>query len=159
MNRMALAVAVAVAAAMAGTAFAGGGCGAAGACASSAPAAQKPAAPSYGKIDTQGLKSLVDSKAPVVVVDARSAQWDDGKRIPGAIMLTSDSSDEAIAAALPSKDALVVTYCSNLKCPASAKLAEKLVGLGYKNVVKYPEGLAGWVEAGHEVTETEKPAS
>ena len=66
--------------------------------------------------------------------------------------MTTESSEDAVAAALPSKDALVVAYCSNLKCPASAKLAEKLVGLGYKNVLKYPEGLEGWIQSGYEIT-------
>lgn len=135
--------------------WAGEGCGAVkGACAmsKSAPAAKADSGDGYGTIDGVALKKLIDSKLPVVIIDARSAKWDDGKRIPGAISLTTESSDDAVASALPSKDGLIVSYCSNLKCPASAKLAEKLVGLGYKNVLKYPEGLEDWIQSGYEIT-------
>ena len=46
---------------------------------------------------------------------------------------------------------LVVTYCAGLKCPASHQLAERLEKLGYGNVIEYPEGIPGWIEAGHAV--------
>lgn len=105
----------------------------------------------YGTIDTAGLKSLMAAGHPLTVVDARSAEWDDGKRLPGAIALTADQSDAEIQSAIPSKDSLVVAYCSNQKCQASAKLADRLVALGYANVIKYPDGIAGWVEAGQAV--------
>ena len=52
---------------------------------------------------------------------------------------------------LTSKDALIVTYCSNLKCPASRMLAKRLAKLGYRNILEYPYGIAGWIEAGHKV--------
>ena len=110
----------------------------------------------YGIVDTAALKAMVNAKVPATIVDARTPQYDDGKRIPGAIYLPADSSDEAIAQALPDKEQLLVAYCSNLKCPASKILAEKLVKLGYKNIVKYPEGLEGWIQAGQAVTEAAK---
>jgi len=53
---------------------------------------------------------------------------------------------------LPGKDALIVTYCSNLKCPASSRLARRLRELGYTSVLEYPYGIEGWTKAGHEVT-------
>jgi len=155
MKNMMVAVVTAAMVSGSASAWAGEGCGPVkGACAMSksrAPAAAE-SVPAYGKIDGAALKKLVDSKTPVVIIDARSAQWDDGKRIPGAISLTTESPEDAVSAALPSKDALIVAYCSNLKCPASAKLAERLVGLGYKNVLKYPEGLEGWIQSGNEIT-------
>ena len=109
-------------------------------------------------IDTEGLQQIVSEGSSATIIDARSAKYDDGKRIPGAIALTADASDENIAAALPNKDAQIVTYCSNLKCPASDKLAKRLTALGYNNVVKYPEGIEGWSTAGQKVVETEKTA-
>lgn len=110
-------------------------------------------------IDTEGLQTLLASGEQVAVIDARSAKYDDGQRIPGATALTADATEEQIAAALPSKDTRVVTYCSNLKCPASEKLAERLQALGYTDVVKYPEGIQGWTEAGKDVVTVEKPAA
>ena len=104
-------------------------------------------------IDTEGLQQIVAGGAEARIIDARSAKYDDGKRIPGAIALTADASDESIAAALPDKEAQVITYCSNLKCPASEKLAKRLTALGYNNVVKYPDGIEGWSTAGQKVVE------
>ena len=99
------------------------------------------------------MKKLLASKKKVTVVDARSGKWDDGRRIGKARQLAVNSSEAEIAKALPNKNATIVAYCTNTKCPASAKLAHKLVDLGYKNVVKYPEGVDGWQEAGNAITQ------
>ena len=101
-------------------------------------------------IDTFQMKAHVDS-GDAILLDARSGKYDDGNRIPGAKSLNSQSTAEEIAAVIPSKDALVVTYCSNLQCPASKALAEHLEALGYTNVQEYPEGIAGWRAAGGKV--------
>lgn len=110
------------------------------------------AAHSYSTIDTEGLKQLIASGEAVVIVDARSGKYDDGQRIPGAVSLAANASDETIAQVLPDKNAKIVTYCSNERCPASANLAKRLVKLGYTNVHKYPQGIAGWTAAGNPVT-------
>ena len=146
-----------VAASVAGVSYAGEGCGAGAKSSCSYKSSDKQASSgqsaSYGTIDPAALKSMLDAQAKVVLVDARSAKWDDGKRIPGAISLTSDASEADIATALPNKDAAIVTYCSSEKCPASATLAERLTALGYGNVVKYPQGIEAWINAGNVVSE------
>jgi len=103
------------------------------------------------KVNTSGLKTLLDSGVPLIVLDARSGQYDDGKRIPGALSLNAESKPEEIAKALPNKEALIITYCANLKCPASNMLYKHLKSLGYSNLLEYPEGIQGWVEAGNPV--------
>lgn len=103
------------------------------------------------KITTAGLAALMASKTPMVLLDARSGKYDDGKRIPGAKSLNAASSDDAIKAVLPDKSALIVTYCANLECPASHQLADKLMKMGYVNLIEYPEGIEGWQKAGHKV--------
>lgn len=128
-----------------------------GACSGSqvkiAPAPSEPAKEAeVAKINTSGLHALIQSKVPLVLLDARSGKWDDGERIPGAISLTAESPAEEVAKVIPKKDALVVTYCSNLKCPASLHLYQHLEKLGYTNLMKYPEGIQAWKEAGYEVT-------
>lgn len=110
------------------------------------------AAPAYSTIDTEGLKQLLLSGEPVAVVDARSGKHDDGQRIPGAVSLAATASDKTIARVLPDKHAKIVTYCSNQRCPASSNLAKRLVQMGYTNVHKYPDGIAGWTAAGNPVT-------
>ncbi len=96
------------------------------------------------------MKGYVDS-GKAIILDARSGKYDDGYRIPGAQSLNSQSSAEEIAKVIPNKDTLVVTYCSNLQCPAGKALAVHLKKLGYTNVLEYPEGIAGWRAGGGDV--------
>lgn len=104
------------------------------------------------EINTAALKTLIDSGAALTLLDARTGKYDDGRRIPGALNLAPDAKDEAILAMLKSKDALIVTYCANTKCPASVMLAGKLSALGYKHILEYPYGIEGWASEGNPVT-------
>lgn len=138
-------------------ACAGGACSASGsapAVAASATLAAPEAKPA--EINTAGLAALLKAKTPVVLLDARAAKWDDGKRIPGAKAVNADSADSDISAAAPDKNGLVVTYCAGVKCPASGQLAAKLRAAGYANVIEYREGIAGWVAGGNSVEEAKK---
>jgi rhodanese-related sulfurtransferase len=103
------------------------------------------------EINTEALAVLMRARVSMVILDARSGKFDDGKRIAGAKSLNATSTPAEVAAIVNSKDALVVTYCVNLQCPASAHLATRLRGLGYTNVVEYPQGIEGWISAGHTV--------
>ncbi|MBF0500563.1 MAG: hypothetical protein HQM09_10560 [Candidatus Riflebacteria bacterium] len=103
-------------------------------------------------IDTAALAGMIAAKTPMVLIDARSGSKDDGKRIQGAISMTDQVTAEEAAKLIPTKGALVVAYCANLKCPASLKLAMHLKKLGYTNINKYSEGIEGWVKAGNKVT-------
>jgi rhodanese-related sulfurtransferase len=87
----------------------------------------------------------------MTVLDARAGKFDDGNRIPGAKTLAADAAAEKVTAMLPDKQALVVTYCANLKCPASSQLAKRLRQTGYSNVLEYHEGIEGWMAAGNSV--------
>jgi rhodanese-related sulfurtransferase len=105
-------------------------------------------------VNTSALAALIKAKVPLVILDARAGKYDDGRRVPGAQSLNANSKDEEIAKAIPDKNALVVTYCAGLTCPASGMLAEKLTKLGYNNVIEYPEGIEGWAKAGNSITQT-----
>lgn len=99
-------------------------------------------------VSTDTLKVLLRANTGLVLLDARGGtKWDDGKRIPGAKPLAVNASPEAIAQAVGSKDALVVTYCGSLKCPLSRRLGQRLRTLGYRNVLEYPNGIKGWLGA------------
>ena len=63
------------------------------------------------------------------------------------LAITKDEVEKIIK----SKDTLVVTYCSSLKCGASNKLYIHLKKLGYKNVLEYPFGIQTWLEAGNDI--------
>ena len=119
---------------------------------SSAPKAEKHC--DSHNLSTFQMKSIVDA-GKTIILDARSEKYDDGTRIPGAASLTSSATPAEVAAVIPSKDAAVVTYCSNLQCPASKKLFKHLTTLGYTNVKEYPEGIAGWKAAGGQIDHAE----
>ena len=106
-----------------------------------------------GHIDTVGLKHLIDSKVDVTILDARSGKYDDGRRIVGAKSLSYEATLKQAESVIPRRDSLIVTYCSNLKCPASAKLAKHLKELGYTNILEYSAGIEGWSNAGYEIEE------
>lgn len=98
----------------------------------------------YGHIDTQGLKALLDAKTPLVLLDARGMNWHDGTIIPGAVLAWHQDTEEQLAALIPNKQDLVIVYCYSFDCPLSQRLATRLLALGYKNVVEYPGGLQEW---------------
>ncbi len=98
-------------------------------------------------LSTFEVKAAVESGA-YIILDARGGKFFNGELIPGAKHLPANSDEAAITAVAPDKSAQIITYCSNTKCPASKKLAEKLSALGYENIKEYPEGLAGWKAAG-----------
>ena len=102
-------------------------------------------------VNTEALAALLRAKVPMTVLDARTGKYDDGRRVPGAKTLSPTAKDEEVTAMLPDKQALVVTYCAGLKCPASHMLGEKLRGMGYVNVLEYHEGIDGWVAAGNAI--------
>ena len=121
------------------------------------PASAKPAKACCGTISTEALKKAIEAQEKLVILDARSGKWDDGRRIPGAKQLTAAADAETIKAVVGAdKEARIITYCSNLKCGASAKLAKRLQKEGYKNVIEYPNGIAGWAEAGNSVHKGKK---
>jgi len=107
-------------------------------------------------LNTEALSALIKAKTALTLLDARSGKYDDGKRIPGAKSLNAGSSDEDIAKVVPEKGALVVTYCAGPKCKASHELAERLRKAGYGNVIEYPQGIPGWIEAGNAVEQASK---
>lgn len=97
-----------------------------------------------GYIDVKTLKNLIDTKAPVVILDARNKKWDDGRRIPGGRSLPFDSDTALITQVVPDKDALVVVYCGSNHCPAGNALKEKMISEGYTHVLEYAGGMKEW---------------
>jgi rhodanese-related sulfurtransferase len=97
-------------------------------------------------INTDVLAILVRANVPLTILDARGGGEID-RRIPGAHVVKTDAGKEEIARLVPDKNALIVTYCGGITCPLSNQLGKRLRELGYKNVLEYPAGLAGWAEA------------
>ncbi|MFQ5715141.1 MAG: rhodanese-like domain-containing protein [Candidatus Scalinduaceae bacterium] len=102
-------------------------------------------------INTTVLENLLESNLPMVLLDARTGKWDDKTRIPGAQSLNDKSTKDEVEKVIKTKDTLVITYCANLKCPASKNLYIHLKKLGYKNVLEYPFGIERWLESGNDI--------
>ncbi|MCC5581263.1 rhodanese-like domain-containing protein [Microtetraspora sp. AC03309] len=98
-------------------------------------------------ISRDELKAAIDA-GDVIVVDALGGDYYAQQHLPGAIALVEAEVAERAATLLPDKDAAIVTYCSNVACPNSQAVANRLSALGYTNVRKYREGIQDWVEAG-----------
>lgn len=104
----------------------------------------------FKTVTTDELEKIVNDKSSLIL-DARTGKFDTGERIPGAKALSPDSSTDEVAKAIPNKNASIVTYCVNPKCPASNMLAKHLKELGYTNIMEYPEGIEGWIKDGNKV--------
>ena len=100
----------------------------------------------HGIIDAKGLKTLLDSNANVVVLDARTDEWfiKHPMVIKGAKRLPLNARPEKIAQTLPSKDTLIIVYCYSAGCPAAQLLAENLRRNGYSHIIEYANGLKEW---------------
>src|SRR5215218_9851430 len=88
------------------------------------------------------------SSGTVTVVDALPAAPFAARHLPGALNVVAEDPDERVHAALPDKNAAIVTYSTDSACTRGPELAERLRQLGYDDVRNYQEGIAGWVAAG-----------
>ena len=99
------------------------------------------------RITREELRAAIESGS-VTVVDALGGDYYAKQHLPGAIALVESDVAERAADLLPDRAAAIVTYCSNLACPNSQRVADRLTALGYTNVRKYGEGIEDWVAAG-----------
>lgn len=107
----------------------------------------------YKEISAEELKALIESDKSVVVIDSRGEGYFDGEVIEGAKVLSAqDANEESLAKIIPSKDAKVVFYCTNLECPASKISVIKAEKAGYSNLYKYAGGIEDWKAKGYPTT-------
>lgn len=99
---------------------------------------------SFGEIDAKGLKALIDSEIPFVLIDARGDKWNDSNIIPGAQLASYENSQQELQKIISSENSLVVVYCYSATCPLSMRLVNRLLEWGYTNVILYDAGLKEW---------------
>jgi rhodanese-related sulfurtransferase len=113
----------------------------------------------YTVVSTDELKKWVDEGKKVTILSTLPADEDKifGK-LPGALNaempktekdLTADSKNSLLKVAGSDKNQNIVVYCGFVGCRRSHIGAKLLVDNGFKNVYRYPAGLAGWSEAGN----------
>ena len=113
------------------------------ACSSSDSTAPAPAAPSasYEQISAQQAKDLMDTDDSLVILDVRTQQEYEQSHIPGAICVPNETIGSEEIPALPHREQLILVYCRSGN--RSKQAAEKLVSLGYTNVVEFG-GINSW---------------
>ena len=66
-----------------------------------------------GTISTRGLKTKLDGKEDITVIETLAHERYREAHIPGALNIPPDKIKELAPRLLPNKDAEIVTYCAN----------------------------------------------
>jgi rhodanese-related sulfurtransferase len=103
------------------------------------------------EIKAHELKSRLDARDPVIVVDTRTQDYYDIGHIPGAVLGTSDTILEKAATLIPDRQASIVVYCGSLACKRSLRSAQRLESVGYSHVLRYAEGMEDWEAHGFQI--------
>ena len=97
--------------------------------------------PSYVQISQEEAKEMMDSQE-VVILDVREQDEYDSGHIVGAVLLPVGTiTDDTVAAAIPTKETVVLVYCRSGNRSKTA--SEKLVELGYTAVYEFG-GINSW---------------
>lgn len=100
-------------------------------------------------ITTAQLKQKIDNKEDFALVEVLGPETFAEFHIPTAMNVpVDDTFEENIVKAVPDKNKLVVVYCRDIECHASAKAVRRMALLGYTNILEYHNGKEGWRAAG-----------
>ncbi len=98
-----------------------------------------------GNYSTEELRRRL---AVVTVVEASGRSFFCTGHLPGAVNIPPHRVTELASALLPRTDVPIVVYGAGRQSGAADVVVRQLVALGYRDVSCYPEGKAGWAEAG-----------
>lgn len=111
----------------------------------------------YREISTLELNQLIyTARSSFVIVDARLAKEDDGRRIADAKFIPVATDAKIIRAMIPNLNTKVIVYSAHGDCLNSVKMAVCLVEMGYKVVFQYAEGIEGWEKSGNKIERVKK---
>ena len=96
---------------------------------------------SYRQITMDEAVAMMEEEAGYIILDVRTAAEFDEKHIPGAINIPNETIGTDTIPELPNKDQLILVYCRSGN--RSKQASEKLVKLGYTNVVEFG-GIIDW---------------
>jgi rhodanese-related sulfurtransferase len=105
----------------------------------------------YRVVSTEQLKTMIDEKKEVVLVDTRTAEEFQEAHIRGAISIPEKTFESQLALLPVDKNTMIVLYCNGVKCGKSRKAAKKAETAGYRNLVLYAEGFPVWEEKGYAI--------
>lgn len=94
----------------------------------------------YRQITMEEAITMMEEETGIIL-DVRTAQEYSEKHIPGAINIANESIGTEDIPELPDKDQLILVYCRSGN--RSKQAAEKLVKLGYTNIIEIG-GINSW---------------
>lgn len=97
-------------------------------------------------ISRDELMKMSPTSQKFKLVDVLEREHYEKEHLKGAISLPLNEIEKK-ANNLLKQDDLIVVYCASFQCQASTKAAEKLLSLGFKNVLDYKGGLKDYKEA------------
>ena len=104
-------------------------------------AAQVQKEQSYRQINMDEVIAMMEAENDYIIMDVRTPEEFHEKHIPGAINVANENIGSEEIAELPDKDQLILVYCRSGN--RSKQASEKLVALGYTNIVEFG-GINDW---------------
>ena len=99
------------------------------------------ASDTYRQVSAEEAIALMESESGYVILDVRTAQEFASGHIPDAINVPVEEIGSVPPAELPDPDQLILVYCRSGN--RSKQAAEKLVQMGYTNIVEFG-GINTW---------------
>ena len=96
---------------------------------------------SYRQITMAEAVAMMEEEEGYIILDVRTAAEFDEKHIPGAINIPNETIGAEVIPELPDKDQMILVYCRSGN--RSKQASDKLVKLGYTNVVEFG-GIIDW---------------
>ena len=103
--------------------------------------AARPSAGTYRQITAEEAANLMESETGYIVLDVRTPEEYAGRHIPGAINVPNETIGSTASEQLPDREQLILIYCRSGN--RSKQAADKLVALGYTNIVEFG-GISSW---------------
>ena len=95
----------------------------------------------YRQVNAEEADTMMEEESGYIILDVRTAQEYSEKHIPGAINIPNETIGTEDIPELPDKEQLILVYCRSGN--RSKQAAEKLVKLGYTNIVELG-GINDW---------------
>ena len=95
----------------------------------------------YRQISMEEAMQIMEESTGFLILDVRTQGEYASGHIPGAICIPNESISEVVLQQLPDQDQLLLVYCRSGN--RSKQASEKLVKLGYTNIVEFG-GINTW---------------
>lgn len=95
----------------------------------------------YRQVNAEEAAIMMEEESSYIILDVRTAEEYSEKHIPGAINIPNETIGAEDIPELPDKEQLILVYCRSGN--RSKQASEKLVKLGYTNIVEFG-GINDW---------------